>query len=60
VYDVAVGEVFHVNDGLIATPVAVSWGERSEGAAGGAIIVVKVNADEYELDPPTLLALTLQ
>jgi hypothetical protein len=60
VYDVAVAEEFHVNVGFTAMPVAVSCGETSVGAAGGAMAVVNLNAEEKALVPPAFVALARQ
>jgi hypothetical protein len=60
VYDVAVAEEFHVKVAFTAMPVAVSCGETSVGAAGGAMAVVNLNAEEKALVPPAFVALARQ
>jgi hypothetical protein len=59
-YNVAVGEVFHVNVVAGGTPVAPLAGRRREGGGGGATTVVKSHVVEYVPDPPAPFPLTRQ
>ena len=59
-YEAAPVDVFQLSVGVIETPVALSAGETSAGANGGAMTVVNCRDVEYELVPLTFVALTLQ
>ena len=60
-YEVAPLEGFQLKVGLVETPVAMSAGEASSGAAGAApTTVVKLQTPEYALVPPAFVAFTRQ
>jgi hypothetical protein len=52
--------VIHVSVGVVDCPVAPFAGADNAGAAGGGGTVVKLLFAEYELVPPTFVALTCQ
>jgi len=56
-YEVALGTAVHKNEGKMLTPVSSFAGEISIGAKGR---VLNTKTSEYELDPLSLNALTLQ